>query len=78
AQTQALRERQHLHELFTALSLQGAPADVVVSETARALGAPVVLENLAGEVIATEGLGMAVAEVLGTRSAAERVAVQAR
>lgn len=78
AQTQALHERQRLHELFTALSLQGAPADVVVAETARALGAPVILENLAREVIATEALGMPVAEVLDGRSDAEQVAVQAR
>lgn len=78
AQTQALRERQHLHELFTALSLQGAPADVVVSESARALGAPVVLENLAREVIAAEGLGMPIAEVLDGREGADEVPVQAR
>ena len=78
AQTQALHERQHLHELFTALSLQGAPADVVVAETARALGAPVVLENLAREVIAAEGLGMPIAEVLDGRGGAEQVPVQAR
>ncbi|WP_323742188.1 PucR family transcriptional regulator [Microbacterium sp. UFMG61] len=78
AQTDALHQRQHLHELFTTLSLQGSPADVVVSETARALGAAVVLENLAGEVIATEGLGMPIAEVLDRRGAAERVPVQAR
>ncbi len=80
AQTDALRERQHLHELFTALSLRGAPADVVVAETAKALGAPVVLENLAHEVIALEGLRMPVAEVLARRAdpAAERVDVQAR
>jgi len=78
AQTDALRQRQHLHELFTTLSLQGAPADVVVSETARALGAPVVLENLAGEVIAVEGLGAPIAEVLEGRGAAEQAPVQAR
>ncbi len=78
AQTRALHERQHLHELFTALSLRGAPADVVVSETARALRAPVVLENLAGEVIASEGLDMPIAEVLRSRGDAERVLVQAR
>ncbi|WP_435746392.1 PucR family transcriptional regulator [Microbacterium sp. PMB16] len=80
AQTEALHERQRLHELFTALSLRGAPADVVVSETARALGAPVVLENLAYEVIAQEGLRMPVAEVLALRGspAVERVPVQAR
>lgn len=82
AQTEALHERQQLHELFTALSLRGAPADVIVSETARALGSPVVLENLAHEVIAVEGLRMPVAEVLrGVRDSGvegERVPVQAR
>ncbi|WP_091226124.1 PucR family transcriptional regulator [Microbacterium sp. 3J1] len=78
AQTHALRERQRLHELFTTLSLQGAPADVVVSETARTLGAPVVLENLAGEVIAAEALDTSVADVLESRHRGERVPVQAR
>lgn len=78
AQTMALRERQHLHELFTALSLRGAPADVVVAETARALGAPVVLENLAREVIAHETLRMPVAQALGMLRSADRVPVQAR
>ncbi|MFJ4225666.1 PucR family transcriptional regulator ligand-binding domain-containing protein [Microbacterium sp. NPDC089695] len=78
AQTAALRERQHLHELFTGLSLQGAPADVVVAETARAIGAPVMLENLAGELITGEYLGRGVAESLARRAEADRVAVQAR
>lgn len=80
AQTGALRERQHLHELFTTLSLRGAPADVVVAETARALGAPVVLENLAHEVIALEALRTPVAEALASRHRSDglRIAVQAR
>lgn len=78
AQTAALRERQHLHELFTALSLQGAPADVIVTETARAIDAPVLLENLAGELIAAEYLGEPVPRTLARRSTAERVPVAAR
>lgn len=78
AQTEALRERQHLHELFTALSLQGAPADVVVAETARALAAPVVLQNLAGDVIAIESLRVPVAAALEALDSAEQVPVQAR
>ncbi|WEK60433.1 MAG: PucR family transcriptional regulator ligand-binding domain-containing protein [Candidatus Microbacterium colombiense] len=78
AQTDALHERQRLHDLFTGLSLQGAPADVVVAETAKALGAPVVLENLAREVIAVEPLRVPVAEALAQRGAAERTPVQAR
>ncbi|MEV8250567.1 PucR family transcriptional regulator [Microbacterium sp. NPDC076768] len=81
AQTGALRERQHLHEVFTELSLRGAPADVVVAETARSLGAPVLLENLAREVIAVEGLRISTADVLASwqeNGAQERVPVQAR
>ncbi|MBT2486916.1 PucR family transcriptional regulator ligand-binding domain-containing protein [Microbacterium sp. ISL-108] len=83
AQTDALRERQHLHELFTGLSLRGAPADIVVAETARMLDAPVVLENLAREVIAAEGMRMRVADTLARwtespDSGVERVPVQAR
>lgn len=79
AQTDALRERQRLHELFTALSLQGAPADLVVAETARALGSPVVLQNLAREVIAIEALRMPVSAVLASLADdAESVPVQAR
>lgn len=79
AQTDALSERQRLHELFTALSLQGAPADVVVAETARALGSPVVLQNLAHEVIAVEPLRVPVVEVLARLADdGESVPVQAR
>lgn len=78
AQTHALHERQRMHELFTGLSLQGAPADVVVAETARALGAPVVLENLAGEVITAAALASSIGEVLEGRHGGDRVPVQAR
>ncbi|WP_260857243.1 PucR family transcriptional regulator ligand-binding domain-containing protein [Microbacterium sp. 1.5R] len=78
AQTAALEERRHLHDLFTALSLQGAPADVVVAETARAIGAPVMLENLAGELITGEYLGRGVAAALEGRARADSVPVQAR
>lgn len=54
-QLETLQQRQRLHDLLTTLSLRGAPADVVVRETARALHAGVVLENLAREVIAADG-----------------------
>ncbi|WP_292785805.1 MULTISPECIES: PucR family transcriptional regulator [unclassified Microbacterium] len=79
AQTAALRERQRLHDLFTALSLRGAPADLIVSEVARALDAPVHLENPAGEVVAIEALRVPVGEALrqGERGG-DRVPVQAR
>lgn len=63
-QLDALQQRQRLHELFTALGLQGAPVDVVVRETARALCAAVVLENLAHEVVAVASPVADEAEVL--------------
>ncbi|MBS1699156.1 MAG: PucR family transcriptional regulator ligand-binding domain-containing protein, partial [Actinobacteria bacterium] len=63
-QVEALQERQRLHELFTALSLRGAPVEVVVRETARALHAPVVLEDLAHEVVVADTAGHTEAEVL--------------
>lgn len=63
-QVEALQERQRLHELFTGLSLRGAPVEVVVRETARALRAPVVLEDLAHEVVVADPFDLAEAEVL--------------
>src|SRR6185437_915431 len=53
-QTAALRSRDEVRERFTALALRGAPADYVVHQLAQTLGAPVVLENLAHEVIAVD------------------------
>lgn len=53
-QTAALRARDEVRERFTALALRGSPADFVVHQLAQTLGAPVVLENLAHEVVAAE------------------------
>ncbi|MFF2493739.1 PucR family transcriptional regulator [Agromyces sp. NPDC058064] len=53
-QTTALRARDEVRERFTALSLRGSPADYIVAQLAQTLGAPVVLENLAYEVVAAE------------------------
>ncbi|MDL9978526.1 PucR family transcriptional regulator [Microbacterium sp. ASV49] len=53
-QIAALRARDEVRERFTALALRGAPADYVVHQLAQTLGAPVVLENLAHEVIAAD------------------------
>jgi purine catabolism regulator len=54
AQSEALRARDEVRERFTALSLRGAPADFIVHQLAQTLGAPVLLENLAHEVVASE------------------------
>jgi purine catabolism regulator len=50
-QMNALRARDDIHALFTELSLRGSPADFIVEQLGRALGAPVVLEDLAHRVI---------------------------
>jgi purine catabolism regulator len=53
-QTDALRARDEVRERFTTLVLRGSPADFIVHQVAQTLGAPVVLENLAHEVVAAE------------------------
>ncbi|GAA4065675.1 PucR family transcriptional regulator [Agromyces indicus] len=53
-QTTALHARDEVRERFTALALRGAPADYVVQQLAQTLDAPVVLENLAHEVVAAD------------------------
>ena len=53
-QTDALRARDEVRERFTALALRGSPADFIVHQLAQTLGAPIVLENLAHEVVAAE------------------------
>jgi purine catabolism regulator len=54
AQTDALRARDEVRERFTALALRGSPADYIVNQLAQTLGAPVILENRAHEVVASE------------------------
>lgn len=53
-QTTALHARDEVRERFTALALRGAPADYIVQQLAQTLDAPVVLENLAHEVVAAD------------------------
>lgn len=53
-QMAALKARDEVRELFTSLTLRGAPADHVVRELARTLGSPVVLESLAHEALISE------------------------
>jgi purine catabolism regulator len=53
-QTAALRARDEVREQFTELTLRGAPADYVVHRLAQTLAAPIVLEDLAHEIITAE------------------------
>ena len=53
-QMDALRARDEVRERFTALVLRGSPPDFIVHQLAQTLAAPVILENLAHEVVAAE------------------------
>ncbi|MBN8204354.1 PucR family transcriptional regulator ligand-binding domain-containing protein [Microbacterium esteraromaticum] len=75
-QLEALQERQRLHELFTGLSLRGAPADVVVRETARVLDAPIVLETPGREVVTAEVRDVRASDVLTGWAARSRSDVE--
>jgi PucR family transcriptional regulator, purine catabolism regulatory protein len=52
AQLTELRSAERLHQVFTELAVSGAPADEVVAQTAALAGCPVILENLAHQVLA--------------------------
>lgn len=53
-QSAALRARDEVRTRFTALALRGSPADYIVQQLGQTLGAPVVLENLAHEVVVAD------------------------
>lgn len=72
AQIDALSAGAEVRERFTALALRGSPADFVVGELARTLGSPVVLENLAHDVVAAEFPGGGDAATLARWQATSR------
>ena len=54
AQLAELRASDQLHEVFTQLSVEGAPPTEVVGQVTRLAGRPAVLENLAHQVLAAD------------------------
>ncbi|WP_433182971.1 PucR family transcriptional regulator [Actinoallomurus sp. CA-150999] len=64
AQLAELRASAKLHEVFTQLSVDGAPPAEVVRQVAGLAGHPAVLENLAHQVLAAEMAGSDPAELL--------------
>ncbi|MFL6053356.1 MAG: PucR family transcriptional regulator [Actinoallomurus sp.] len=64
AQLAELRASEKLHEVFTQLSVDGAPPAEEVRQVASLVGRPVVLENLAHQVLAAELAGSDPAELL--------------
>ncbi len=53
-QSAALHARDEVRTRFTSLALHGAPADYIVRQLGQTLAAPIVLENLAHEVVVAE------------------------
>jgi len=76
AQLAELRSAERLHQVFTELAVSGAAAEEVVTQTATLAGCPVILENLAHQVVACAPLGQDAASLLAgfaARSRAVRV-----
>ncbi|WP_434810873.1 PucR family transcriptional regulator [Microbacterium sp. bgisy189] len=73
-QTAALRARDDVRARFTALALRGSPADFIVHQLAQTLGAAVVLENLAHEVVVADVAPSVEEEVLTRWEVRSRIA----
>jgi purine catabolism regulator len=74
AQLAELRSAERLHQVFTELAVSGAPAEEVVSQAATLAGCPVILENLAHQVLACAPLGADAASLLAGFSGRSRSA----
>jgi PucR family transcriptional regulator, purine catabolism regulatory protein len=61
-----LRASDELHEIFTQLSVEGAPPAEVIRQIATIAARPVVLENLAHQVLAADSAGTNPANLLST------------
>jgi purine catabolism regulator len=57
AQLAELRATEEIHQRFTDLSVEGADPSEVVAQAAELAGAPVILENLARQVLAYDAAG---------------------
>lgn len=77
-QMAALRARDDVHALFSELSLRGSPADYIVAQLGAVLGCPVVLEDMAHQVVAFEASGLSEDVLLGGWEARSRAAHRAR
>jgi PucR family transcriptional regulator, purine catabolism regulatory protein len=64
AQLAELRSADRLHQIFTELAVSGAAADEIVSQAAMLAGCPVILANLAHQVLACAPLGQDAATLL--------------
>jgi PucR family transcriptional regulator, purine catabolism regulatory protein len=77
AQIEELRASEHLHQVFTDLAVSGAPAGEVVRQAAALSGCPLILENVAHQVLACEPAGHDTARLLAGFAARSRVVTPA-
>lgn len=78
-QIEQLRASEQLHETFTTLSLRGAGPNEIVAEVQRLSGRPVVLENLAHQVLVCESTALPLDQILvGWETVSRKIAVQDR
>ncbi|WP_181034181.1 PucR family transcriptional regulator [Arthrobacter sp. GMC3] len=74
----ALKARDEVHALFSELSLRGSPADYIVAQLGAVLGSPVVLEDMAHQVVAFESPGLPEELLLASWESRSRSAHRAR
>jgi len=74
----ALRARDEVHALFSELSLRGSPADYIVAQLGAVLGSPVLLEDMAHQVVAFEAAGLPEEQLLAAWESRSRSAHRAR
>jgi PucR family transcriptional regulator, purine catabolism regulatory protein len=72
-QLEELRASERLHQVFTDLAVSGAPAGQVVRQAAVLSGRPVILENVAHQVLACEAAGQETARLLAGFAARSRM-----
>jgi purine catabolism regulator len=72
AQLEQLRANQQVHETFTEMSVEGATPEHVLRQVARMAKAPVVLENLAHQVLGHDPAGGDPAQLLARWEARSR------
>jgi PucR family transcriptional regulator, purine catabolism regulatory protein len=77
AQLEELRASERLHQVFTDLAVSGAPAGEVVRQAAALCGCPVILENVAHQVLACEAAGQDTARLLAGFAARSRAVAPA-
>ena len=79
AQLAELRASDEVHAAFTELTVEGAPPTEIVHQVAKMAGRPVVLDNLAHQVLAVDAAGGDLAAVLeGWEDRSRAVRVTAR